>query len=73
MIKILRSIYNTKRGYELLLECPHESRQCCGYVQDWTVLLLWSARVKALHWFSKAVEKGEPRSMDLILFPHVVV
>uniref|UniRef100_A0A0D3AXC8 Replication factor A C-terminal domain-containing protein n=1 Tax=Brassica oleracea var. oleracea TaxID=109376 RepID=A0A0D3AXC8_BRAOL len=42
-------------------------RQCCGYVQDWTVLLLWSARVKALHWFSKAVEKGEPR----ILFPHL--
>ncbi|CAN6890310.1 unnamed protein product [Brassica oleracea] len=28
---------------------------------------------KALHWFSKAVEKGEPRSMELILFPHVVV
>ncbi|CDY20821.1 BnaC07g06700D [Brassica napus] len=40
-------------------------RQCCGYVQDWTVLLLWSAR------FSKAVEKGEPRSMELILFPHL--
>ncbi|CAF1777894.1 hypothetical protein YC2023_119288 [Brassica napus] len=28
---------------------------------------------KVLHWFSKAVEKGEPRSMELILFPHVVV
>ncbi|KAF3535169.1 hypothetical protein F2Q69_00024923 [Brassica cretica] len=28
---------------------------------------------KALHWFSKAVEKGEPRSMELILFPHLVL